>query len=737
MISPKDIARCYKHGFKQFTQAYPTLSHNEVHVIVYTLLDRLFFQQICQTLHVTPTWIDNLIDQKHDLEPGNLFHSVLDFEGEAKWQAALISTLQQKQAFSSLAAIPLESLGHLYEQFLRHQSTIRKTRGVYYTATPIAKYVIHHTLGDMVANQTVKSMSSSPLRVLDPACGAGSFLIAAYQFLLDWYHTQYIATPAQYQQYLYCDRARNWQLTLAARQQILARHIYGVDIDTTASALTRRALLLLLLAGLAEETIATQTCLFATIRSTLKHNIRSGDALIGSDFVHSYPDSSIDGQELDWHLTFPTIMRSGGFDVIVGNPPWVFTRDAQFSNYTKQYYQTKYLANLETQQVGKMNQKGKINLFTLFLIQSIRLTHLQGQLGILVPNTLLRAPLYDAIRKYILDHCSIKQIVELNNDSFSGVTTDLLLLILGKDRNNRIIKLYDGLKQSSPIRILDKTTFFNNPAYVFSTYLDKPKIQLFEKINQCSIPLRHLTKSLIEGIVCRSDQISSYPFDSKHQKLLEGKDIRRYTITFREKYILFDRSKIHRPRPDEIWHAKEKIILRRIAGGEFSLIGALDTENYYTFASTNNLVLEEQCLYNIRYILALLNSKLLNYYYAQKFTNHARLTVNVSKTFIQQLPICRLNLDKANERRKHDQIIDLVESMGVLQKNLAFETLAIEQEKLQHCIQKIDDQIDTLVYDLYQLTDDEINMIKTPAASQANRCFSTSEYREETFPKNS
>ncbi|HEY9659457.1 MAG TPA: TaqI-like C-terminal specificity domain-containing protein [Allocoleopsis sp.] len=660
-----------------------------------------------------------------------------NFEAEGKLQAALIATWQQKREFSAFASIPLESLGHLYEQFLKHQSTTRKTRGVYYTAPPIAQYMIRHTLGDMVANKAIESMSSVPLRVLDPACGAGSFLIAAYQFLLDWYHTQYIAMPTQYQQSLYCDYTGNWQLTLAARQEILAKHIYGVDIDTTASALTRRSLLLLLVAGLTQEAIATQTSLFTKIRSTLEHNIRSGDALIGSDFVRSYPDSSMDIQGLDWDQAFPTVMRSGGFDVIVGNPPWVFTRNAQFNNYTKQYYQTKYLADLETQQVGKMNQKGKINLFTLFLIQSIRLTHSQGQLGILVPNTLLRAPLYDAIRKYILDHCNIKQIVELNNDSFLGVTTDLLLLILGKDRNNRTIQLYDGLKQSSPVRILDKTTFFNNPAYVFSTSLDKTKIQLFEKINQHSIPLKYLAKSLIEGIVCRSDQISHYPFDAKHQKLLEGKDIRRYAITFREKYILFDRSQIHRPRPDHIWQAKEKIILRRIAGGEFSLIGALDTESYYTFASTNNLLLEEQCLYNIRYILALLNSKLLNYYYAQKFTNHARLTVNVSKTFIQQLPIYRLNLDQASERKKYHQILDLVENMCLLQKKLAFETIAIEQGKLQHFIKNMDNQIDELIYELYQLTDDEINMIKTPAASQANRCSSTSKYREETFPQSS
>jgi len=725
---------------QQFTQEKQSFDRQLLPHIVQDLLNQIVTLHICR---------DNNIEANTSLLQPRLVteNSVQDCISEDLFHLAT-ERFRALKSTCQISRLPIELLGQLHEQFLTlHQAIDRKAQGVYYTPTKIVDYTIQQTVGTLLSrlseqlqNTTLADLqrNSVSLRILDPACGSGAFLLRAYQFLLGWYQTQYQTALEQYGEQLYKNHQGNWQLTIAAKKHILLQHIYGLDINQQAVEVAKRSLFLQLLSdSVTERQIQPHSLDTLFDSSSLNANLLWGNALVDWDVYDKYGQSQFTLEEAEkisafsWKHAFPAVMQAGGFDVVLGNPPWVFTRGMSIDDRIKQYYQAKYLKPLAPLQRSKAKQTGKVNLFILFLFKFIELLHPQGRIGIVVPNTLLRTTVYETARKYILDRCSIEQIVILGGGAFSGITASSAVLILGKNLENSAIRLVNlsDTSTSEPMPVLlNKSNFLQNTGYVFSIFLNPQQSELFKRISTISVPLKHLATTMIEGIVCRKDQVHRplrHPLqhqiqsqlddraEKQYKKLLEGKDIARYCITFREKYVLFDRQQLHRPRPDYVWNAKEKIILRRIGGGDFALIGALDTEQYYAFASTNNILLSGNHHYNIRYVLALLNSKLLNYYYIQNFTNRSRLTVNIAKTFLEQLPIRAINFACPLDTLQHDRLVAQVDFLQGLYQQLRSTQEPSAQQTLQQKIEAIDQQIDQCVYELYELTETEIAAIKT------------------------
>jgi hypothetical protein len=607
----------------------------------------------------------------------------------------------------NLTATPIELLTYSHEQFLTSQRGHRKQQGAYYTPPALVDYLVTQTVGPWL--QTPAN-ATRPVRLLDPACGAGAFLLRSYGYLLNWYQAQALVDSTNQRSQLYQSHRGEWHLTLAAKWEILS-HLYGVDLDQTAVELTKRSLLLQLLSDSAEEAAVCGKLALSNDDLTLDNNIYWGNALVGPDFDPAHDPESLDRQAIqpfDWERTFPQILPDG-FDVVLGNPPWVFTRTAQFDDRLKRYYQTTYLSRTKSA-TGKASQPGKINLCVVFLFKFIQLLHPQGRIGIVLPNTVLRTTIYENLRRYLLQHCHIEQIVDLEYDAFAQVTASTVLLILSKDVAQSTVCYKRSIAADGAVKMLSQTAFANNISAVFNVGFSSLQQQIFDKMTAGSIPLGSITKDIIEGIVCRKDQIVTSPLSDRHQRILAGKDIHRYAIAARTQYILFDRQRLHRPRPDYVWTANEKIILRRIAGGTTALVGVLDTERHYAFASTNNILMTDTW-YNIRYLLALLNSQLLNYYYVHRFTNQSKLTVNIAKTFVEQLPLWKLEQTGATDRQQHDRLVQAVDRIQALHRQRCQSNSLDEQTWLQQQIQTVDRQIDRWVYDLYHLTESEIDLI--------------------------
>ena len=247
--------------------------------------------------------------------------------------------------------LPSDILGQAYEQFLskvirisantaevEYKPEINKEHGVYYTPTYIVDYVVRETIGRLIDGKTPSQVSK--IKVLDPACGSGSFLIGAYQFLLNWHLNYYTKNnPEKWKKgrsaaiFLFKkdpELGEIWRLTTAEKKRILLLNIHGVDIDTQAVEVTKLSLLLKVLEGESAE-IIDNTLKLERERALpdLDNNIKCGNSLIGQDFFEQPQAAELKDNEryrinpFDWQAEFKEIMQDGGFDAIIGNPPWI------------------------------------------------------------------------------------------------------------------------------------------------------------------------------------------------------------------------------------------------------------------------------------------------------------------------------------------------------------------------------------------------------------------------------
>ena len=406
----------------------------------------------------------------------------------------------------------------------------------------------------------------------------------------------------------------------------------------------------------------------------------------------------LDSLRFHWNFDFGTIMQKGGFDVIVGNPPYVFGGGRGISASEKRFFKRKY-----------DSAHRKLNLFSLFIERSVKLLSERGIVGFIVPNTLLRVTSYEDTRVYILENTKILRLVNLEAGVFAGVTAATIVMDLQKEddsetRDGNPVQILQGMNSSPEEK---PQSSFKNDLHIFDLATESPGDELFARIKQGSVPLGSICSHMIFGVVITRnfDQVvSNKQLNKRYKKFLEGKDIGRYRIKFRGKYLLYERSLLHRPRTPDIFEAPEKILVQRISGGRRPLKAAYDNQQFYNKESINNVILKDGQDFDAKYILALLNSKLLSWYYASKFSNRSTLTVNVSKAYLEKLPV------KAPTKGENSRIVALVDRMLALNAGTqSREPNGQTRDELE--IQRIDDDIDKAVFQLYGLNREEIERI--------------------------
>ncbi|MCK5282829.1 MAG: N-6 DNA methylase, partial [Nanoarchaeota archaeon] len=185
---------------------------------------------------------------------------------------------------------------------------------------------------------------------------------------------------------------------------------------------------------------------------------------------------------------FKEIMDGGGFDVVIGNPPYVFTRDIKFQDSFKEYIDKYYFSGDKSISKSHARQSGKVNLYAVFLIKSIHLLREGGLFSFIIPNNLLRTTTYDVIRKFILDNCKIIKIVDMGTGVFEGVTASTIILVLQKesdktkrDKSKASIFEYSNLENE---KLIGQRSFLENTSYTFNITLDKSERLIFESIEK-------------------------------------------------------------------------------------------------------------------------------------------------------------------------------------------------------------------------------------------------------------
>lgn len=404
----------------------------------------------------------------------------------------------------------------------------------------------------------------------------------------------------------------------------------------------------------------------------------------------------------EWRFEFPEVLNAEGdfvgFDAIIGNPPYVFTREAEFDSLYKNYV-ADFLDTRSIKAISKgLNiQTGKINLFGLFMIRAYDLMKKSAVFSFIVPNNILRATTYEAVRLFLLDNCKISEIVDLGSNVFAEATVSTVIFSYEKiecSGKTQIIKeITDFEKGHFTKSFISQNIFRKNVSFTFNILLNDIEISLIEKLQNDSKPLSDYFKYISPGIDGDKEKyVSSTQINSNYKPLLFGKNFGRYHINFDNNFVNYDRNLLNRAREEEIY-LSEKIIVQRISGGSSPLTCTIDRDKFYTFNSVNNLVLKENIFISLEYFLALLNSNVLNWYYSVMFSNKSTLTVNISKTFLSELPIKENLLE-------HDELKKLVNSL-----------LEIGKENINE-IQILEEKINNIVYKIYGLSNDEITIIE-------------------------
>ncbi len=377
----------------------------------------------------------------------------------------IIAHLYYPDSPYEFSVLPADILGSVYERFLGktirltdgHQAKIeekpevRKAGGVYYTPSYIVDYIVRNTLGKLLTPETEKHIAlpeAAKLKVVDPACGSGSFLIVAYQFLLDWHRDRYAENPDKWSKGknapLYQAKGGEWRLTTAEKKRILLNNIHGVDIDAAAVEVTKLSLLLKVLEGETAE-IAQRDFLKERERilPDLANNIKCGNSLIGPDFYDQPEMDLIDDEArfrvnvFDWKTGFPDVFKQGGFDCVIGNPPYVRIQAMkEWASIEVEIYKKTYHSAAS----------GNYDIYVVFVEKALQLLSEKGRSGYILPHKFFNAQYGRNLREMIAKGRHLSEIVHFGDQQvFSGATTYTCLLFL--DRQYKVtcpfVKVHD------------------------------------------------------------------------------------------------------------------------------------------------------------------------------------------------------------------------------------------------------------------------------------------------------
>ena len=634
----------------------------------------------------------------------------------------IIKNLYYPNSPYEFSVLPADILGQVYERFLgkvieltdtglarvEDKPEVRKAGGVYYTPTYIVDYIVENTVGKLLEGKTPKE--AEKLRILDPACGSGSFLTGAYQYLLDWHLDTYIQEPERHKNTLR-RRVDGYVLTTQEKRRILQYNIYGVDLDQNAVEVSKLSLLLKMLENEdGSDATGLQTAMFAAggrILPDLSNNIKWGNSLIGSDFYTGKQMGMFSEEEVlkvkafDWESRehgFGEIMAAGGFDAVIGNPPYGAWYDTE---------QGTYLANNFSAFAGVKD------VYVAFIVKALKLANSHGRVSCIVPSAWTGGPRYRNVRGFLIDF-AIENIVLLPYDVFADAYVDTLVFVLRNEectRDHQVSTYVYGKREKlSGIELSEKHwDVITQKAWLEiddqKFVLDPQTMQILSKIDAlCTNQLGDIV-AIKRGVLFDKTLLTESNTSAESHPYFEG-DIYRYRGNhIAVNWIEFDDRIKEKPK-EFAWFEGERILLRRLVNRRQRLMANLVKE---TFVTNKNLysVLSISKI-SLQVVLALLNSTLFSYLYLKQVTQATKDDFpQVTIRDIKSLPIPRtVRLETAS-----DKLIELVDRMLDLHKQLQHDNVIL-RGTIELQIERTDREIDDLVYKLYDLTSEEIAIVE-------------------------
>ncbi len=778
------------HIFENMKENNPETDENTLLEKVQKLLDRFLFICFCEDKGLLEKDFFNTILKKGKdfgsifdifkvfcnwINLGNPKENISHFNGGLFKNDDVLNSLNiDDKVFEELKKISdydfdsdlnVNILGHIFEQSISdieelkksisgeefdQKKSKRKKDGIFYTPQYITKYIVENSIKnwlddkrkelgeddlpklnekDYIFDIAKKNYTKNyrkhiefwqqyreavrNIKIIDPACGSGAFLITAFEFLLNY--NKYLDDKI-------FDLVGTSDLFSDRTKEILQNNIFGVDLNKESVEITKLSLWL--------KTADKNKTL-----ASLENNIKCGNSLID--------DPEIAGDlAFNWEKEFPEIFANGGFDIVVGNPPYVLCQPSNTSEQTLKFYN------------GFEVSSYKIDLYHLFFEKGIILSKNNAYISFITPNTYLVNKYNLKLREFILKNTQIKEIINYKNIVFEDANVDVSTIILKKiNSSNESIKILLSSKNENKI-ILEKNQndWLKDSERIFNLKKEFPI-----NFSNC-ISLKEIAKTYF-GIQAfdKKSSISSKKENEKYLPMIDGADIFRYQIAKYNQYFNFIDDNIKSGGDYKVYE-KERIVVRQI--GKTPIIGycganILTSNTIYNIFSTTDE-------FDLKYLFTLLNSKLLKKYWEYKYNDNKNLFPKIKGYQLDDLPLVNISLEKQQPfiekadkmlslnrelqdlsqkfqrmlLRKFDleklstklqewyllDFSDFIKELKRLKVKLSlsqeseWEEYFLEEKSkaiaVDSEIKNTDKEIDSMVYRLYDLTDEEIKIIE-------------------------
>jgi len=714
------------------------INDEELNYAVQQTIDRLIFLRFCEDRSVEP-----YAQLQQAASKGNAYNNLLDLfkQADDKYNSGLfdfekdiitpslkidnkviktvIDELYYPKCNFEFSVMPVEILGNAYEQFLgkviritpsrgvkiEEKPEVRKAGGVFYTPQYIVEYIVKNTVGKLIDSKTPKEIEK--IKIVDPACGSGSFLLGAFEYLLN-YHVNY------YHQKGFADKkgkdnlfTPQGTLTTHEKKRILTNNIYGVDLDANAVEVSKLSLLLKCMEGETEASIKQQISMFhERVLPNLDDNIKDGNSLIDTDIYDSEIDLGFDKKikPFSWKKQFAEVFKQGGFDAVIGNPPW----GADFKKEEAKYLVNKY---------PLLPNKTKDSYFA-FVFRSLNLLKENALLGFIIPNTWMLINNAENFRAFILKY-KIDTITDYGDGVFPDATVESSTLLIHNSEEKKGKCIARRIKKGIEVinHTVDKSIWLNDTLKRViieknetTDRVSKKVIKNSERFDiNCEIvwgikpyQVGHgtptQTKQMLEKRIYHSDK----KIDSSWKPLLVGSHINRYVIFYEDyQYIKYGKNLMYPSNEKKI--LGNKILLRQTSD---KIRACLDEKKFYC---QNSVFIITSLQHDLKYLLGLLNSNLFDYLYQLENPQKGKVFAEIKPSVIKSLPI---KIIGNSNKKTHDEIVNQVDLLLKLNEDLKVEKLPTKTGQLKQRIEHSEEKINQFVYELYELTPEEIRIVE-------------------------
>lgn len=800
------------------------LSEEDLNWVVQQTIDRIVFLRICEDRGIEPygqlmdaaatrdayasigrlfvhadarynSGLFHFSKEKHRDPPDTLSLTV---RLDTQVLRGVIRELYYPESPYEFSVLPPDILGQVYEQFLGKRITltdkgsiridykpeVAKAGGVYYTPSHIARHIARTTVAPLLETASLTALRSgtATLRVVDPACGSGTFLLVAYELVMQWYLEQYSADPTKWASSasppIREDGHGGWRLTTAEKKAILVRHIFGVDLDPRAVEVTKLSLLLKVLEGESQESVDRQIDLFhERALPDLDANVKCGNSLVHPEYLVSGAGKDIGAAErasinaFDWSTEFPDVFDQGGFEAVVGNPPWLM------AGYHVKPVLPHFAAQYRT-------ARGKYDMYYLFIEKALNLAAEGGRVGLIVPNKFFHTSAAAALRKLLADSERLEQVVDFGESQvFSRATNYSCIVILGPRASgeisfSRVTATLELLEAFS----VDQKSLTDAPWH----FEDAPRRGRFARTRTGNEPLGRLVSHFGNGVQTGADKILLLKREAAEalgleaellRPFLRGRDVRRYAagspstvVIFPYKVIgdqhvlLSEKELAEFPKVLDYLQANREALDRRVWFGKSAaqLSGAwyglmyVDRPDAFaaghlltpSLAGRTNFALSEGHVFatgtagvtsatvrtdvyeSAPFLMAVLNSKLLSNYAAAHSPVFRGGYRKFSGRYIENLPIRRIRATSPSDVKAHDRLHELGQRRAQLTKHVQEAATPHSRTALSREVDEIDHEIDRCTFELYALSKADMAAVLAEEVARAR----TTEPRDDASP---